>query len=183
MEIKGPAIAEIPILTIDACADIMKKAKDFQFKPNSSLHMNNKSGAFGANEHVYLRLTQHQNVEMQLFAAIYTAAEVYQESYQVKLAEGTDLEIIRYQSGGGAALHADICKGLCSPVSALVYLNQNYEGGELCFPEFSIQFKPKAGSVVFFPAHFAYMHETSPLISGHKVVAYCTLTDTLTQNA
>jgi Rps23 Pro-64 3,4-dihydroxylase Tpa1-like proline 4-hydroxylase len=38
-----------------------------------------------------------------------------------------------------------------------MYLNDEYEGGEINFPENNIMVKPKPGTIVFFPCH--YIHE------------------------
>jgi len=42
--------------------------------------------------------------------------------------------------------------------SALFYLNDSYDGGEIYFPNFSYSFKPKAGSLITFPANKEYSH-------------------------
>lgn len=47
------------------------------------------------------------------------------------------------------------------------YLNDDYEGGEISFPELGRHFKPKAGSVIMFPPHF--LHEAFP-VKGTKYI-------------
>ena len=158
---------------------VLIENESIQFFENASLHFEEGTGAIGSNDHVYLTKSKHQSVEL-TFSAIFSAAKEYETNYQVKLAEGTDLELIRYGVSGAVALHADICKGITSPVSALVYLNNDYQGGELIFPEFKLQFKPKVEVSCFFQPHFAYLHYTTPITEGTKFVAYCTLTDELT---
>jgi len=51
-------------------------------------------------------------------------------------------------------------------LSTIFYLNDDYEGGELFFPNQSIQFKPKKGGVYFFPGDMNYIHGVRPVISG-----------------
>lgn len=51
-------------------------------------------------------------------------------------------------------------------IAGLFYLNDDYEGGELYFPEQGIQFKPKAGAAYFFPGDMNYIHGVTPITSG-----------------
>jgi hypothetical protein len=55
-------------------------------------------------------------------------------------------------------------------VAGLFYLNDDYEGGELYFPEQGIQFKPKAGSAYFFPGDMNYIHGVTEIVSGIRYV-------------
>ena len=48
----------------------------------------------------------------------------------------------------------------------IIYFNDNYDGGELCYPEHDIVYKPKAGDLVI---HYAEtIHGTSPVKNGTK---------------
>lgn len=55
-------------------------------------------------------------------------------------------------------------------LSGLFYLNDDYEGGELYFPDHGIQFKPKAGSAYFFPGDLNYLHGVTEITSGIRYV-------------
>lgn len=55
-------------------------------------------------------------------------------------------------------------------ISGLFYLNDDYEGGELYFPNQGIQFKPKAGAAYFFPGDLNYIHGVTPIKSGVRYV-------------
>lgn len=43
-------------------------------------------------------------------------------------------------------------------IASLFYINDDYEGGELYFPNQKIQFKPKKGAAYFFPGDMNYVH-------------------------
>jgi predicted 2-oxoglutarate/Fe(II)-dependent dioxygenase YbiX len=58
-------------------------------------------------------------------------------------------------------------------ISALLYLNNDYTGGHLEFPNFGIKIKPEPGMLILFPSNFAYRHQSTPVISGTK---YCLVT-------
>jgi hypothetical protein len=51
-------------------------------------------------------------------------------------------------------------------IAGLFYINDDYEGGELYFPNQGIKFKPKAGAAYFFPGDKNYIHGVSEIISG-----------------
>jgi predicted 2-oxoglutarate/Fe(II)-dependent dioxygenase YbiX len=51
-------------------------------------------------------------------------------------------------------------------IAGLFYINDDYVGGELYFPNQEIQFKPKAGAAYFFPGDMNYIHGVTPIESG-----------------
>jgi predicted 2-oxoglutarate/Fe(II)-dependent dioxygenase YbiX len=53
-----------------------------------------------------------------------------------------------------------------SAINALLYLTDDYEGGEISFPEINIAIKPKAGSVVVFDADL--MHGVNAVENGMR---------------
>ncbi len=58
-------------------------------------------------------------------------------------------------------------------ISTLIYLNDDYVGGEISFPEYEISIKPEARELIIFPSHF--LHEVKPtyeLLGGKE---RCTL--------
>ena len=55
-------------------------------------------------------------------------------------------------------------------IAGLFYLNDDYEGGELYFPNQGIQFKPKPGGAYFFPGDMNYVHGVTRIESGIRYV-------------
>ena len=53
-------------------------------------------------------------------------------------------------------------------MSAVLYLNDDYSGGELSFVKQKIKIKPKAGSVVVFPSTEKFTHYVNKVTSGMK---------------
>lgn len=49
-----------------------------------------------------------------------------------------------------------------------LYLSDEYEGGELTFPDIDAEFKPEIGDVVFFPA-FLLRHGVNEVKSGKRI--------------
>jgi len=52
--------------------------------------------------------------------------------------------------------------------SSILYLNDDYEGGELYFEEFDMLIKPTANQLIFFPSGAEFRHEVKPVINGDR---------------
>jgi hypothetical protein len=52
--------------------------------------------------------------------------------------------------------------------ASILYLNDDYEGGELYFPEHDIQIKPKTGSLVIFPGGRENLHGIKEVTEGRR---------------
>lgn len=50
--------------------------------------------------------------------------------------------------------------------TCLIYLNDEYDGGELYFDDLGIKIKPTAGSIIFFPC--LTKHSVKPIVDGNK---------------
>lgn len=53
-------------------------------------------------------------------------------------------------------------------IAGLFYINDEYEGGELYFPNQGIQFKPKKGAAYFFPGDMNYIHGITEITAGER---------------
>lgn len=53
-------------------------------------------------------------------------------------------------------------------IASLFYINDDYVGGELYFPNQGIQFKPKKGSAYFFPGDMNYVHGVTEIMSNFR---------------
>jgi predicted 2-oxoglutarate/Fe(II)-dependent dioxygenase YbiX len=79
--------------------------------------------------------------------------------------------IKKYNPGSDMGAHVDSedPSDITHPIiSGVIYLNDDYEGGELYFPEQNIKLKPSAGSMVIFPSFRPYFHHPMKVISGNK---------------
>lgn len=78
--------------------------------------------------------------------------------------------ISKYTEGGHASVHTDEDFMEDNGVySAIVYLNDDYEGGEVGFVDYGLEIKPKAGDLLIFPSF--YLHYANPVISGLKYIS------------
>jgi predicted 2-oxoglutarate/Fe(II)-dependent dioxygenase YbiX len=53
-------------------------------------------------------------------------------------------------------------------LSPILYLNDDYTGGEIEFVHHGITIKPSPGMLVLFPANYAYSHIAHPVKTGTK---------------
>lgn len=78
--------------------------------------------------------------------------------------------LLRYGPGGHYVLHVDDCLKFHRVLSFIMFVNDDFEGGELIFGHCDhkehMTIKPKKNRVVFFPSNFAYPHKVSPIKKG-----------------
>lgn len=77
-------------------------------------------------------------------------------------------QLLKYKGGQEYKAHYDGGTNIGRCVSAICYLNDDYEGGELEFVNFKVKVKPQAGMMILFPSNYAYRHIAHPVISGTK---------------
>lgn len=81
----------------------------------------------------------------------------------------------KWDVGGFAAPHSDNSDFDGTPNAfeinkyvGILYLNDDYEGGTLYFPEHSIEFKPSANSFICFPGGVENIHGVKEIIKGTR---------------
>lgn len=128
---------------------------------------------------VYLGVTDEINFELgglydrikkEIAEHVGVAVDLCQSTYQVML------------EGAFNGLHADSMKLDGTPIqpdgtpdelefSGLLYLNnygEDFEGGEVEWPEFDLVYKPKAGDLVLFLGDVEHRHEVKRVLSGER---------------
>jgi hypothetical protein len=96
------------------------------------------------------------------YASYWGIGVVYYEAFNFVKYEG---------EGQGFKIHADHGPHYNTTVSIVVYLNDDYKGGELYFPRLDkLTYAPKAGDIAIFPSNYIYEHASLPMKSGTK---YC----------
>ncbi len=83
-----------------------------------------------------------------------------------------EFTILKYAVGGHYVDHVDHAIGIPRNLSVIVFLNDNYMGGELEFfkPDMSSSkiIKPKTGRTIIWPSNFMYPHKVIPVTSGTR---------------
>lgn len=81
----------------------------------------------------------------------------------------------KWDVGGFAAPHSDNSDHDGTPNAfeinkyvGILYLNNNYEGGELYFPDHNIEFKPQMGQYIMFPGGHENIHGVKEITKGTR---------------
>lgn len=133
-----------------------RNAKDFKFN-STGLGPKNKE-----NEKLY-------GVHEKIFRAVKACVDDYGYYWGVGIMSYEAFNFVKYEGAGTHfKIHADHGPTYVTTVSIVVYLNDDYEGGELWFPRFNVSLKPQSGDIAVFPSTYVYEHASQDMISGTK---------------
>jgi hypothetical protein len=79
-----------------------------------------------------------------------------------------NLALLKFEKGLFLRPHIDTESAESNHIASIYYINEDYIGGELCFPDLNINIKPIPNSVIFFPGNENYLHEVRKIISGDR---------------
>jgi hypothetical protein len=79
-----------------------------------------------------------------------------------------NMVVRKYTEGSFMFAHNDGGVGLEPALTALLWFNEDFEGGELEFPDLNLIVKPETASVLIFPSNLE--HGVKTLISGERFV-------------
>jgi hypothetical protein len=114
--------------------------------------------------------------------SLYTIFSEALQSYakQIPLPEISKDEgyaLMKYDKDGFFKPHTDIASGeklITRTITAVLFLNDDFKGGDLYFPHQDKTVKPVKGKMVLFPCNYAYLYETKQVTSGtqYQVVTW-----------
>ena len=113
--------------------------------------------------------------------------QVLEKQFSVKLSNRPPV-LVKWTSGTEQQPHADkqLNDGSPNPfpdydLKSLIYYNDNFEGGELYYPEHDIVIKPEPGLAVAHPGDIHFLHGVKRIISGERwtTPSFYTVTDLL----
>ena len=110
-----------------------------------------------------------QNVQNQMYLLLLAATIPYAEKYGIE--ENLwheNYNMLRYRGGQEYKAHYDGGTSTGRSLSAIVYLNNDYEGGHVEFTNFGVKIKPEPGMMLLFPSNYAYTHIAHPVTDGTK---------------
>jgi predicted 2-oxoglutarate/Fe(II)-dependent dioxygenase YbiX len=87
--------------------------------------------------------------------------------------------MLKYSNNQKFDAHVDGLPGSDRFLSCVLYLNDNYIGGELEFVNFDLKLKMPKASLIVFPSNYSHAHIAHPVTSGIKyaIVAWLALND------
>ena len=103
------------------------------------------------------------------------------KKYSDKFIEGKNLYLTEnlvalYEEGAFMNVHRDV-EDDSETVSTVIYLNDEYTGGELSFPEIDggYTYTPEKYELIYFPT--PYLHGVNPVASGKRYIITISYTD------
>jgi len=131
--------------------------------PRKNLNLNITLNAMNGDE-------ASRQIHNQVGALLDECIGAYTKRFDTDFTEHEDYVMLKYQGSTKDHYDAHYDGGPSTRrwVSAIIYLNDDYEGGELEFVNFNVKIKPKLGSLLIFPSNYAYSHIAHPVITGTK---------------
>lgn len=108
-------------------------------------------------------------------------ASIINPYYGIEVCEREPAQILHYGVGGHYIPHVDAEtlyqddmglalweKTLDRDLSVVYFINDDFAGGELFFPELDLVIEPEAGTLVCFPSDHNYIHGVRPVTAGRR---------------
>jgi hypothetical protein len=88
------------------------------------------------------------------------------KSYSFKFEDFIDekTHVAKFIEGKGMHEHFDSSRP--NDIATLVYLNNDYDGGDIYFPKYEMSFKPEPGDLLCFPDNPNFIHGVKPITKG-----------------
>jgi len=103
--------------------------------------------------------------------------------YGVTIKDSESPQILAQSAGAQTDLHSDAetlvtdkdgnntwVKAVDRDISIVLYLNDDYSGGDLVFPGQAIAVQPRQGMLVAFPSTHHFVHQEQPIAAGQRLV-------------
>lgn len=140
----------------------IKKARDavdFKYKQENLGPRNDENAEL---------LDLHQEIYEKLKMCI----DDYAQYWGINVVYYEAFNFVKYEGAGTHFnIHADHGPAYNCTVSAVIYINDDYIGGDLKFPRLdNLVYKPRVGDIAVFPSNYIYEHASLPMESGTK---YC----------
>jgi len=115
-----------------------------------------------------------------------TVKEVINPFYGIEISESEMPQMLSYGIGGHYKPHIDAeslwrtpdgemiwKKSIDRDLSIVMFLNDDFEGGDFVFPELKVRVRPEPGMMVCFPSNHHYRHGVEPVTKGKRYSIVC----------
>ena len=130
----------------------------------------------------YLNRSQEgvQCIYNEIYSLIDKSFKLYKDNIEKNIGTFDEFGIGKYYTGSGMGKHVDVDpsrQNFKETVSGILYLNDDYLGGEIFFEDHHLLIKPEAGSMIIFPSTTPFFHESKPIEKGVKYIctAFCSI--------
>jgi hypothetical protein len=121
--------------------------------------------------HLPTQFCELKNIYNDTVERLTVCLQDYESRYNIRMDYMEAINYVRYRPGQHFGVHSDHGFSYNCTVSSVMYLNDDYKGGELWFPFLNVTFTPSYGDIVLFPSTYIYAHAAKPIISGTKYAA------------
>jgi len=94
--------------------------------------------------------------------------EIVEKEYKISIQMSNDPYVVKWSAGKELGFHVDDLGSGSNHISTLMYLNNDYEGGEISFLTHKLSIKPKTGDLIIFPGNLNYAHKVTKITSGER---------------
>ena len=92
----------------------------------------------------------------------------------MQASQSLGFDLLKYEIGEKFHQHVDLVPGHKvfgkRQLSVLIYLNDDYQGGETQFIRQELELKPPKGSLALFPPFYTHPHSSLPITQGTKKI-------------
>lgn len=78
------------------------------------------------------------------------------------------LHVVKFVKGFSLGPHVDTLSSEGNHIASVYYINDDYVGGEINFPDHELNIKPKANSLIIFPGNENYLHEVRKIVDNDR---------------
>jgi hypothetical protein len=118
-----------------------------------------------------------QKIHTQMNKLLIESTNLYSQKHKIGQLWHEKYDLLRYKTNQEYKSHYDGKTITGRSVSAILYLNNNYEGGHIEFTNFGVKIKPEPGMLLLFPSNYAYTHIAHPVTEGTKYAIVTWLRD------
>ena len=111
-----------------------------------------------------------RNLHNRMGVTLETALKSYGKHFEIGYGYQEAFSLLKYKGETKDHYDAHYDGGPTSKrwVSAILYLKDNYKGGEIEFVHYDLKIKPKAGSLYLFPSGYSHAHIAHEVTDGTK---------------
>lgn len=112
------------------------------------------------------------DLHQEIYEKLKLCIDDYAQYWGINVVYYEAFNFVKYEGAGTHFnIHADHGPAYNCTVSAVIYINDDYVGGDLKFPRLdNLVYKPRVGDIAVFPSNYIYEHASLPMESGTK---YC----------
>lgn len=92
-----------------------------------------------------------------------------EDLYSIKVKQTTVPNITQWSESYKMSAHVDdLGVNKTNHMATIIYLNQDYVGGEISFITHDLSIKPEKGDLLIFPGNLHYCHEVKEVLKGNR---------------